>query len=85
VSVPFNLSELLRIHVPTRSLRSESYLMLNVPVCKLKTAQSAFCLSAPIVWNELSEQVRASATRDIVSGRLKTVCTLQVKLFVHGS
>jgi len=31
---------------------------------------SAVCFSAPIVWNELSEQVRTSATRDIFSGRL---------------
>jgi len=46
--------------------------MLNLSLCKLKTAQSAFCFSAPIVWNELSEQVRTSATSDILSGRLKT-------------
>jgi len=79
VSVPFNLSELLRIHVPTRSLRSESHLMLNVPLCKLRTAQYAFCFSAPIAWNGLFEQVRTSAYCDIFSGRLKT------ELFVRGS
>jgi len=39
---PSFLSELLLIHVPTRSLPSESHLMLNVPLCKLKIAQSAF-------------------------------------------
>jgi len=53
-------------------------LMLNVTLCKLKTARSAFCFSAPIVWNELYEQVRTSATRDIFSGRLKT------ELFLRG-
>jgi len=37
------------------------------------------CFSAPIVWNELSELVRTSATRDMFSGRLKT------ELFVRGS
>jgi len=52
----------LPIHVSTHSLRSEFHLMLNVSIWKLKTAQSAFCFSAPIVWNELSEQVRTSAT-----------------------
>jgi len=68
---PSCLYEPVHIHVPTRSLRSESHMMLNVPLCKLKTAQSAFCFSAPIVWNRLSEHIRTSATRDIFSGRLK--------------
>jgi len=53
--------------------------VLSVPLCKLKTAQSDFCFSAPIVWNGLSEQVTTSAARDIFSGRLKT------ELFVRGS
>jgi len=79
IGQPSYLSELLHIHVPTCSLRSEFHLMPNVPLYKLKTAQSAFCFSALIVWNELSEQVRTSATRDIFSGRLKT------ELFVGGS
>jgi len=74
---PSYLSELLHIHVPTHSLRSESHLMPNVPLCKLKTSQSSFCFSAPIVWNGLSKKVRTSATRDIF--RLKT------ELFIHGS
>jgi len=71
----------LRIHVPMRSVRSESQLMLNVPLFKLKTAQSAFCFSALNVWNEPSKHniINTSATRDIFSGRLKT------ELFVRGS
>jgi len=48
----------------------------NVPLCKLKTAESAFCFSAPIVWNELSEQVRTSATCDSFSGKDWVVCKL---------
>jgi len=65
IEQPSYLSELLCSHVPARSLRSASHLMLYVPLCELKTVQSGFCFSAPIMWNGLSEHVRTSATRDI--------------------
>jgi hypothetical protein len=57
---PTYLQELLHPYEPTRSLRSSTQCLLQVPKTHLKTyGDRAFEMAAPTVWNSLSLNIRA--------------------------
>jgi hypothetical protein len=69
---PSYLSDALSAYAPTRVLRSGSRNLINVTYCSLKCASPAFCFSAPLVWNSLSDYVKSSDSLEIFKSRLKT-------------
>ena len=69
---PDYLNELITIYKPTRCLRSSSSLLLNIPHARSKFAERAFSVSAPRLWNTLSERTRSSGTVGGFKSNLKT-------------
>ena len=56
---PRYLSDLIKRHVPRRSLRSASKFLLDVPATELKTfGDRAFSHAAPILWNSLPDEIK---------------------------
>ena len=63
---PQYLKDLLQPYVPPRNLRSSSKKLLSVQKFNLKTyGARAFSISAPILWNQLPNSIRHSATLDL--------------------
>ena len=61
-SKPSYLNDLLRVSMPTRSLRSSSNgLLLDIPFCKTETIGRAFMSTAPKIWNKLPQDLRILA------------------------
>lgn len=54
---PAYLTELLRLHRPTRHLRSSSHCSLHNNAAKTVFGSRAFCHSAPTVWNSLPHEI----------------------------
>ena len=70
---PPYLTDLLHIHVPSRSLRSASSITLTVPPARLSTMGArAFSRSAPHLWNSLPPDIRNIDSIDTFKSRLKT-------------
>ena len=69
---PSYLSNCLIKHSHTRHLRSNSKFMLQLPLCSIKSADSAFQFSAPKVWNSLSDNTKSAPSLEIFKSRLKT-------------
>ena len=57
------LQEMTRWHVPWRTLRSSSALLLEVRRCKCKTWYSVFGCAGPTLWNNLPLEI--SSAKDI--------------------
>ena len=56
---PNYLADLIRLHVPSRNLRSSGKNLLHVDRANLDFAQRAFCHAAPAVWNSLPQHLIA--------------------------
>jgi hypothetical protein len=70
---PTYLEELLQHHTPSRSLRSSSALLLEVPHIKLTTyGARAFSYVAPVLWNALPPSLRQCKNTDGFKEDLKT-------------
>jgi hypothetical protein len=70
---PIYLKELLHHHTPSRSLRSSSALLLEVPRIKLVTyGTRAFNYIAPVLWNALPLSLRQRKSTDDFKRDLKT-------------
>ncbi len=69
---PPYLADLLKQHMPIRSLRSSDQLLLTVPRSRLKfRGDRAFSVVAPRLWNSLPLYVRAAPTIFTFKTRLK--------------
>ena len=73
-TAPDYLTELLRIHKPTRQLRSSSDTsILCVPTVRTHSlGQRSFSYAAPTVWNTLPYKIRSSNTISSFKSSLKT-------------
>jgi hypothetical protein len=70
---PTYLQESVQPYEPTRSLRSSSQSLLQVPKTRLKTyGDRAFAMAAPILWNMLPQNLRECDSLDIFATALKT-------------
>ena len=70
---PQYISALLHPYAPSRSLRSQSQKLLQVPRAHTQHyGQRAFSISAPTLWNQLPSNIRAAPTLDTFKKLLKT-------------
>lgn len=70
---PVYLQELLTIHVPTRSLRSENSMLLSKPRVRTKTfGERQFDRAASTLWNNLPSSIRHEQSMGIFKKQLKT-------------
>ena len=70
---PDYLSDLIRVHQPSRALRSGSQMVLEVPRSSLKTkGDRAFSVAAPKLWNALPVNVRTANSLSTFKTQLKT-------------
>ena len=65
------LNVLISLYMPSRSLRSEADILLQIPRYKKLIGQMAFSVSAPKIWNSLPWGVRQSSTLAIFKLKLK--------------
>ena len=72
-SAPSYIQEMVNIYHPSRSLRSESELLLRVPRSKTVTyRENSFRTLAPTLWNSLPSFVQNSQSLSIFKKSLKT-------------
>ena len=70
---PEYLSDLVRVHRPSRALRSADQMVLDFPPSLLKTrGDQAFAVTAPTLWNALPLAVRSANSLSIYKTHLKT-------------
>lgn len=70
---PPYIKDLLTLHIPARSLRSENKMMLKVPKSRTVTyGDRCFSKAAPVLWNSLPLTVRQADTLGSFKSRLKT-------------
>ena len=70
---PMYLNELVTLYRPSRTLRSENGMLLEVSRKRTKTfGDRRFDKSAPTLWNGLPVSLRLSKTLDIFKSNLKT-------------
>ena len=70
---PIYLTELLHQYIPTRSLRSSTQHLLEVPSYRLDTfGGRAFATAGPVLWNALPGAIKTAASVDIFKKQLKT-------------
>jgi hypothetical protein len=55
---PYYLSELLRLYNPSRQLRSSDTRLLEVPPVRTGSGERAFSRAAPLLWNNLPNEIR---------------------------
>ena len=74
-TAPLYLSDLLRLYVPSRSLRSSADTRIfRIPTRKKKfQGQRAFSHLGPVTWNKLPYSVRHAQTQSQFKTQLKTV------------
>jgi len=70
---PKYLSDMIKPVSHSRTLRSSSKLLLEVPRSQSATyGDRGFSIAAPVLWNNLSEDIKRSDSVDIFKKRLKT-------------
>ena len=70
---PSYLQDLIHPYQPSRSLRSSSQVLLQIPKTRLKTyGDRSFAKAAPTLWNSLPLDIRESDSLDIFKRALKT-------------
>ena len=69
---PNYISSLLELYRPKRTLRSASYILLEIPKSKSKFSEKAFSIVAPRLWNGLSERTRLAKSINSFKAHLKT-------------
>ena len=72
-TAPAYLSELIAIHRPSRTLRSENSARINPPRIRTKTyGERRFDKSAATLWNNLPHEIRVLDSIDAFKSKLKT-------------
>ncbi len=69
---PAYLASLLKDYVPSRTLRSTTHGLLDTPFFRTHTANKAFSVAAPTVWNSLSVNTKSADTLGTFKSRLKS-------------
>ena len=70
---PTYLKDLIKEYEPSRTLRSASRHLLEVPITRLKSyGDRTFAKAAPSLWNELPLRIRESDSLDVFKSMLKT-------------
>ena len=70
---PTYITDLLRRHIPARTLHSSSQNLLTVPRVRTETyGEKAFSCAAPRLWNNLPDSIKQSPTIDEFKAKLKT-------------
>ena len=70
---PTYIKNLLNIKVCKPGLRSNNSIILEIPKTKLiGSGNRAFCKAAPVLWNDLAEELRNTEKLDTFKSRLKT-------------
>ena len=69
---PSYLRDLVRLHIPTRSLRSGSKQLLVIPDIRSANGRRSFSFAAPTIWNSLPDEVRSANTLLTFRKRLKS-------------
>jgi hypothetical protein len=70
---PAYIKEMLKVKIGRSSLRSNSSIVLEVPKTNLKgCGNRAFCKVAPILWNDLTKELKNTEKLDTFKSRLKT-------------
>ena len=65
--------DLVSVKQANRTLRSADHTTLVVPSSRLKSyGDSAFCVAAPILWNQLPNTLKAVKSLELFKSRLKT-------------
>ena len=95
-SAPLYLEELLQLVSNERDLRSNGQLLLELPRTRTVTADRAFSVAAPKLWNALPSSIRAASSLEAFKRMLKThmfnivyhefvlyVCMYLCSLFVY--
>ena len=68
------LRELFVKHANTRTLRSDTKNLLQIPLTNLKRfGDRAFCAYAPRLWNELPDNIKAADSVQNLKKQLKTL------------
>ena len=70
---PSYLHELLTVHNPTRTLRSSSQFLLNIPSIRSENGRRSFSFAAPTIWNSLPLALRSSTCLTSFRSSLKTL------------
>ena len=74
VCAPLYLRELLVKQASTRTLRSNTKNLLQIPLTNLKRfGDRAFCAYAPRLWNELPDNIKAADSVQNFKKQLKTL------------
>ena len=64
---------MLTIKIGRSDLRSNSSITLEIPKTNLKgCGNRAFCKSAPVLWNDLTHELKNTEKLDTFKSRLKT-------------
>ena len=69
---PTYLRDFIKLHVPSRSLRSCSKQMLEVLDIRSANGRRTFSFAAPSIWNRLPEHVKSSESHSTFRKRLKS-------------
>ena len=69
---PGYLSDIIVVYSPKRCLRSSDLLLLAVPRTYSTYGDRAISKSAPVLWNQLTLEIRSSSTIDSFKNKLKT-------------
>ncbi len=75
---PAYIKSILNVKMGRTSLRSGASTVLEVPKTKLvRCGDIAFCKTAPVLWNDLTHELKLIEKLDTFKSRLKT------KLFIE--
>ena len=70
---PAYLSSLLAYYKPTRTLRSSSKQLLQIPKCRLRNfGENAFSHFGPKIWNSLPVEIKYAKSVEQFKSKLKT-------------
>ena len=69
---PSYLSDIIVAYSPKRYLRSSDLLLLAVPRTYSAYGDRAISKSAPVLWNQLTYEIRSSSSNDSFKNKLKT-------------
>jgi hypothetical protein len=69
---PVYIKDMLTPYNPSRTLRSDSRLLLEVPRSRTKAGDRAFSVASPKLWNSLPLALRQATSTDAFKGQLKT-------------
>ena len=71
-TAPMYLNDIVKPYAPTRTLRSKSSNSLEIIRTKKQFGARSFQYAGPKLWNELSENIKASKSLVVFKRKLKT-------------